>query len=324
MSAFGGTMSGRMLAEADAVGQLRSLVASGEVSDVVRAEVERDGISKVVARMRADAARCDAANAGVLVAVEAHAAAAGIRPAKVAKVAAPVMPGQKARVSARPGIGPEVRIVTVAPLTDPLRATVEKVQKAAAKVGAVVRVPVLDIGERPRVIGTFADPARQKAEVEKVSAEAAAWDAARDAADADAYAWQREAPRYSRPTGTVPAKVAKVAASKAKVTPRPAPAKVAPVPAVVERVEPVPAAVAVAERADDCAQCGAVCVCAEVELSRQATPGLAAYLDRLVYGPKKEYAAAWAAHVVFGAPSPADPGTPWAPKVRAKVERWSR
>lgn len=48
------------------------------------------------------------------------------------------------------------------------------------------------------------------------------------------------------------------------------------------------------------------------------------YLARLVYGPKRDYAAAWIAHVRGGGPLPADPGTPWAAKVRSKVAWYMR
>lgn len=58
------------------------------------------------------------------------------------------------------------------------------------------------------------------------------------------------------------------------------------------------------------------------------TPGRAQavedYLDRLIHPPKRTYAAAYAAYLAGGGPKPADPGTPWAVKVRAKLERISR
>lgn len=49
-------------------------------------------------------------------------------------------------------------------------------------------------------------------------------------------------------------------------------------------------------------------------------PGLAAYLERLVFAEKLTYAAAYAAHVTDGAPCPDDPGTEWARKARSKVD----
>jgi hypothetical protein len=48
---------------------------------------------------------------------------------------------------------------------------------------------------------------------------------------------------------------------------------------------------------------------------------LDAYLGRLIYGPKKDYAAALAAHLQAGAPRPDDPGKDWARKVETKLER---
>lgn len=45
------------------------------------------------------------------------------------------------------------------------------------------------------------------------------------------------------------------------------------------------------------------------------------YLERLVFAPKRDYAAAWAAFLFDGAARPADPGTLWAEKVRAKFDR---
>lgn len=48
---------------------------------------------------------------------------------------------------------------------------------------------------------------------------------------------------------------------------------------------------------------------------------VAEYVARLVFEPKRQYAAALAAHLVDGAPLPEDPGTEWAGKVRAKLAR---
>lgn len=45
------------------------------------------------------------------------------------------------------------------------------------------------------------------------------------------------------------------------------------------------------------------------------------YLGRLVHEPKREYAEQYAEHVLNGGPCPADPGTEWAHKARAKVDR---
>lgn len=48
------------------------------------------------------------------------------------------------------------------------------------------------------------------------------------------------------------------------------------------------------------------------------------YLRRLVFAPKRDYAAAWIAHVVRGQEAPADPGAEWADKVRARVAKLAR
>lgn len=96
--------------------------------------------------------------------------------------------------------------------------------------------------------------------------------------------------------GVAPAKVAKVA----KV---PAP-KVAKVPAAVAEVP----AETVAE--------------IDAAMSGAAWPQVASdYLARLVYAPKRDYAAAYLAHILDGAPMPEHPGTEWADKVRTKVAR---
>ena len=49
---------------------------------------------------------------------------------------------------------------------------------------------------------------------------------------------------------------------------------------------------------------------------------LDAYLARLVHPPKQAYAAAYAAHLVDGAPAPAEPDAEWADSVRRKVTRY--
>lgn len=51
------------------------------------------------------------------------------------------------------------------------------------------------------------------------------------------------------------------------------------------------------------------------------TGPVADYLARLVFEPKRAYAAALAAHLVDGGPLPEDPGTEWAGKVRTKLAR---
>lgn len=48
------------------------------------------------------------------------------------------------------------------------------------------------------------------------------------------------------------------------------------------------------------------------------------YLGRLVYEAKRDYAAAWIAHRLTGAPMPVDPGAEWADKVRARVAKLER
>lgn len=104
------------------------------------------------------------------------------------------------------------------------------------------------------------------------------------------------------------AKVAKVA--------EPAPAEPEPVPA--QEPEPAPVTDAPTVELDEVAHTSR----AAGVLS--ATPELAAYLSRLVYGPKVDYARAFAEHLLTGAPAPADPGADWSAKVRAKVARYAR
>lgn len=45
------------------------------------------------------------------------------------------------------------------------------------------------------------------------------------------------------------------------------------------------------------------------------------WLSRLVHEPKREYARAYCAHVLDGAPAPADPGADWAVKARKRADR---
>lgn len=51
---------------------------------------------------------------------------------------------------------------------------------------------------------------------------------------------------------------------------------------------------------------------------------IAAYLDRLVYAPKRHYACQFVAHTFHHAECPADPGKVWAADVRVKVARLAR
>lgn len=90
------------------------------------------------------------------------------------------------------------------------------------------------------------------------------------------------------------------AAPKAKVA-RPAPVVVVPPVPTVPLVAPVqPATV--------------------VDVPGELPACVAAWLERLVYGPKAKYARAWAEHTFCGAPAPADPGAEWAAKARRRME----
>lgn len=51
---------------------------------------------------------------------------------------------------------------------------------------------------------------------------------------------------------------------------------------------------------------------------------LVEYFDRLVFTAKRTYAEQYAAHLLHGAPLPVDPGSEWAHKARAKVDRLVR
>jgi hypothetical protein len=48
---------------------------------------------------------------------------------------------------------------------------------------------------------------------------------------------------------------------------------------------------------------------------------VAEWLGRLVHVPKREYAAAYCAHRLWGEDAPADPGTPWAEKARRRADK---
>lgn len=74
---------------------------------------------------------------------------------------------------------------------------------------------------------------------------------------------------------------------------------VAPAPIIVEMPPPAPTPISVG----------------------QLTETIAAYLARLVYEPKRAYAAAYVGHRCEHGPLPSDPGTDWAEKVRVKVEK---
>lgn len=128
------------------------------------------------------------------------------------------------------------------------------------------------------------------------------------------------------------------AAPAAKVAPKvrkPAAPKVADVPAPVVDAREL-------ECCQPCARAGrwtnkyvgAECPsCADMGAAKPAAPApssvdvpgelpscVAAWLERLVYGPKKDYARAWAEHTFCGGPMPADPGAPWAEKARRRME----
>lgn len=115
-----------------------------------------------------------------------------------------------------------------------------------------------------------------------------------------------------------------VVAPVAEVAPKPRrrvlrAAKAETVPAEVAPAEVVPEPVAAA--AEVVAETVAT-VAAESAGPLPAT--IAEYLSRLVYEPKRAYAEAYALHVLFGTERPADPGTEWADKARAKVNRLAR
>lgn len=48
---------------------------------------------------------------------------------------------------------------------------------------------------------------------------------------------------------------------------------------------------------------------------------VAKWLSNLVYEPKRNYAAAYCAHRLYGDPEPVDPGADWAPKARKRADR---
>lgn len=58
---------------------------------------------------------------------------------------------------------------------------------------------------------------------------------------------------------------------------------------------------------------------ARAHLDENVRDALVAWCDRLIYGPKALYAAAYVEHLVDGAPEPEDPGTEWAAKVRRRA-----
>jgi hypothetical protein len=123
-------------------------------------------------------------------------------------------------------------------------------------------------------------------------------------------AWMGRRDVVSFPLGSVPAPAPEVA-PKPKRAAKP---KREPVVAVVEtRAEPVAEPVPARAHVEPLAPPG-----------KCLGPMLDDYLGRLVYGPKREYAAAWIAHVLEGASAPADPGAPWAEKVRGKVAYYVR
>lgn len=122
-----------------------------------------------------------------------------------------------------------------------------------------------------------------------------------------------------------------------KVAPKvrkPAPVKVDPTPAPIVDVRELEICQPCARAGRwtnkyvgaECPSCGDMGAAQTAELVKPAdVPGelpscVAAWLERLVYGPKKDYARAWAEHTFCGGPVPADPGAPWAEKARKRME----
>lgn len=61
-----------------------------------------------------------------------------------------------------------------------------------------------------------------------------------------------------------------------------------------------------------------------VEIRGDLPEAIEEWLARLVFGPKCDYARAYAAAIVTGSQFPVDPGTDWARKARVKVDRLAR
>ncbi len=109
-----------------------------------------------------------------------------------------------------------------------------------------------------------------------------------------------------------PTKCARCAAAKGPKVKRPSSPKVAKVETVTRAAETVPAPVVELRP-----------TIKETTNVTTTTNGdrIAEYLARLIHEPKRDYAVRLVAHRLEGAPAPEDPGTPWAAKVRAKVDR---